>query len=251
MRVEFLNVGGIEFSWFPYMTDNEAKTLRWIEGFAELSALEIRRISLQCRWRWYKPHDRILSQEDSTNDVFFVVQGKIRIVTYSEAGKEISFRDLGAGRIFGELAAIDGLPRSASAVALSDALLASMPAKLYLQTLQGSPALSMACLKRLSQLVRALSERVVEFATMPVRDRILAELARMAVRRPTTPAIWVIDPMPTHSEIANRVATHREAVTRVLRKLADDGVVSRRGRALIVSDIRRLSPQARQDKMLD
>src|SRR5262249_255383 len=161
---------------------------------------QIRRIGLQCRWRWYKPDEHIISQEDATNDVFFIVQGKIRITNYSKSGKQISFRDLGTGQVLGELAAIDGLPRSASAVAISDALVGSMSATSYLQTLQSNPELSIACMKRLSRLIRALSDRVVEFASMPVGDRIHAELARIAVRRSTVPAVWEIKPMPTHAE---------------------------------------------------
>ena len=220
------------------MTDEEARTLRWIEGFSGLSALETRRISAECHWRWYEPRQRILSQDDRTNDVFFVVQGKIRITNYSETGKEISFRDLGVGEIFGELAAIDGLPRSASALALSDALLASISAKRYLEILQSYPTLSIACLKRLSRLIRQLSDRIVQTATMPVRDRIHAELARMALQN--AKAEGTIDPMPTHSEIANRVSTHREAVTRELLKLEKEGIVSRRGRSLVVLNIEML-----------
>jgi len=220
------------------MTDEEARTLRWIEGFSGLSALETRRISAECHWRWYEPRQRILSQDDRTNDVFFVVQGKIRITNYSETGKEISFRDLGVGEIFGELAAIDGLPRSASALALSDALLAFISAKKYLEMLQSYPKLSIACLKRLSRLIRQLSDRIVQTATMPVRDRIHAELARMALQN--AKAEGTIDPMPTHAEIANRVSTHREAVTRELRKLEREGVVSRRGRSLVVLNIEML-----------
>jgi CRP-like cAMP-binding protein len=73
---------------------------------------------------------------------------------------------------------------------------------------------------------------------MPVRDRIHAELARMALQN--AKAAGTIDPMPTHSEIANRVSTHREAVTRELLKLEKEGVVSRRGRSLIVLNIEML-----------
>src|SRR5262250_2079562 len=115
---------------------DEAKTLRWINGFKELSPAEVRRASSQCHWRWYKQDERIVSQEDKTNDVFFIVQGRVRITNYSAAGKEVSFREMGVGEIFGELAAIDGLPRSASAIALSDTLLASMSAQTYWQMLQ-------------------------------------------------------------------------------------------------------------------
>ena len=101
-------------------TSDEAKTLRWIDGFKELAPSEIRQISARCRWKWYRPDEFIVSQDDNCNDVFFIVQGRVRITNYTTSGKEVSFRDMTCGQIFGELAAIDGLPRSASAVSLSE-----------------------------------------------------------------------------------------------------------------------------------
>jgi CRP/FNR family cyclic AMP-dependent transcriptional regulator len=228
---------------------DDAKTLRWVDGFRDLSPSEISQVSALCHWRWYAPDESIVSQEDATNDVFFIVQGRIRITHYSAAGKEVSFRDMGVGQIFGELAVIDGLPRSASAVALCDALLASMSAAMYWQMLQSYPALTADCLRRLARLVRALSDRVVEFATLPVRDRIHAELLRLAVRRSGEPDLWEIHPMPTHAELANRLATHREAVTRVLHKLELDGVVRRDGKRLILSDMAGLRRRVLEKKV--
>ena len=227
-------------------TSDEAKTLRWIDGVKELDAPAIRDISARCHWRWYRPDERIVSQDDATNDVFFIVQGRVRITTYSTVGKEVSFREMGSGQIFGELAAIDGLPRSASVVALSDSLLASMSAKLYWEMLQHYPPLAASCLKRLAYLVRALSDRVVEFATMPVRDRVCAELLRLATRDKSD--AWQIHPIPTHAELANRVATHREAVTRVLHVLESGGLIAREGKKVILLDRDRLHRTVLEDQ---
>ncbi len=218
------------------LRSDEAKTLRWVEGFKALSPSDIERASAQCHWRWYEPEERILSQEDRTTDVFFIVQGRVRITNYSPDGSEVSFRDMGIGEIFGELAAIDGLPRSASAVALSDALLASTSAPTYWRLLEAHPALTRHCLIRLARLVRALSDRVVEFGTLRVRDRICAELLRLAAQPSGREGLWEIGRMPTHAELASRVATHREAVTRVLHKLELDGTIRREGRKLILAD---------------
>jgi CRP/FNR family transcriptional regulator, cyclic AMP receptor protein len=231
------------------LKSDEARTLRWIEGFSELSPSEIGQISSQCQWRWYEPHERIVSQEDTSSDVFFIVQGRVRITNYSTSGKEVSFRDLGVGEIFGELAAIDGSPRSASVVAFSDTLLASLSAKIYWQLLQKYPALTAGCLRRLARLIRALSDRVVEFASLSVRDRIYVELLRLAVQRTGTPDLWEIRPMPTHADLSNRVATHREAVTRVLHRLELDGVVRRDGKNLVLSDRESLRRRVFENKI--
>jgi CRP-like cAMP-binding protein len=102
---------------------DDAKTLRWVEGFKDLPTEIVRGISSICRWRWYKPDQRIFSQDEPSQDVFFIVQGTVRITSYSVMGKEVSFRDLGTGECFGDLAAVDGRPRSATAIAVTNSYL--------------------------------------------------------------------------------------------------------------------------------
>jgi CRP-like cAMP-binding protein len=216
---------------------DEAKTLRWVDGFRDLSPEDIRRISRACSWKWYKPEQCIFSQGDEARDVFFIVQGAVRITSYSMMGKQVSFRDLAVGQSFGDLAAIDGRPRSATAVAISDALLASLPARAYWETMMSHPPVAAACLGRLASLVRALSDRVVEYSLLPVPSRIKLELLRLAQRHMRGSNRAEIDPAPTHVEIAARVATHREAVTRELRRLAGSGILVRKGRKLVVADV--------------
>ena len=59
--------------------------------------------------------------------MFFIIQGTVRVVNYSLSGREITLDDLPEGYYFGELAALDGAPRSASVMALSDCLVAALP----------------------------------------------------------------------------------------------------------------------------
>ena len=94
---------------------------------------------------------------------------------------------------------------------------------------------------RLTRLVRALSERVVELSTLTVRRRIQVELLRLA--RETAPGqkCAVIFPAPTHAELASRVSTHREAVTRGLGELARAGIVEKRGGTLVIRDVEALA----------
>ena len=221
-------------------TSDDSRTLRWVEGFRDLPSEDVRRLSSACRWRWYGPQQLIFQQRDGATEVFFVVQGHVRIASYSITGKQVSFRDLGPGQAFGDLAAIDRRPRSATAMAISDALLASMPAQMYWDAMMSHPPVAAACLKRLTDLVRALSERVIEQSLLPVPTRIRLELLRLAQRQMQGAVGAKIDPAPTHAEIAARVATHREAVTRELRQLEKKGVIKRQGRKLLVADIEAL-----------
>src|SRR4029453_16048739 len=183
------------------LTGDDARTLRWVDGFRELPPDAIRSISGKCRWRWYKAQRIIFSRGEPTNDVFFLVQGKVRITSYSAMGKEVSFRDLTVGQSFGDVAAIDGRSRSATAVAMSDTLLASISAQTYWEIMMNYPPVAAACLRRLANLVRALSDRVVEYSLLPVPTRIKLELLRLAQSRIDKTNGAKIDPAPTHAEI--------------------------------------------------
>jgi CRP/FNR family transcriptional regulator, cyclic AMP receptor protein len=153
----------------------------------------------------------------------------------------VSFRDLPAGEMFGELSAIDGLPRSCSVVALTDTLVAVMSASLFWDLLRGHESVNAYILRRLTRLVRVLSERVVEFSTLTVQQRIQAELLRLA--RETAPGqkCAVIVSAPTHGELASRLSTHREAVTRGLGELARAGIIEKRRGGLVIRNVEALA----------
>jgi CRP-like cAMP-binding protein len=139
--------------------------------------------------------------------------------------------------VFGEYAAIDHHPRSASVEALTSCLVASMPAAAFRALLQTAPSVTLAVLEQLVRRTRTVTNRVYELSTLHVDNRIQAEVLRMAnlARREGKSARIV--PAPTHVEIASRVGTHREAVTRELNRLTRIGIIERRGDALLVRDV--------------
>ena len=214
--------------------------LQRIEVFRNLSESALGTLAKRLHWRRYEHEQQILGYLDDSSDVFFVIEGKVRAINYSLAGKEVSFRDIEAGDVFGEFAAIDGQPRSANVVALTDSLLAFMPAREFWETLTKHPEVAAATLKRLTAQVRALSERVFEFSTLAVKNRIHAELLRLARDNMRDENTAAIEPAPTHADIASRVSTHREAVTRELSDLTRAGLVERRERALLIKDVAKL-----------
>ena len=75
--------------------------------------------------------EQIFDRQSKATDIFFVVRGSVRIVNYSLSGREITLDDVTKGGHFGELAAIDGEPRSASVMALADCVIVSMPQKVF------------------------------------------------------------------------------------------------------------------------
>ncbi|WP_207482869.1 Crp/Fnr family transcriptional regulator [Arenibaculum pallidiluteum] len=213
------------------------RTLAHVALFRDLAPDALEALSARCRWRRFSSREEILRYGDETTDVFFIVRGRVRVTYYSLAGKEVMFRDLSAGELFGEMSAIDGEPRSASVIALTDTLLAMLTATQFWDVLRSHEAVNAAVMRRLAGLVRGLTMRVVEASTLAVRSRIHAEMLRLA--RAATPVgnRAVIAKRPTHAEIASRIGTHREAVTRELNQLLRDGVLEKHGSVLVVSDI--------------
>jgi CRP-like cAMP-binding protein len=210
------------------------RTIALLEGLApeRLDAL-----ARDCAWRRYAPAQQILSREADDRDVCLIVAGRVRVTTYSAGGREVSFRDIGAGDFFGEVAAIDGGPRSADVLALEPTLVASMSPAVFRRLLREEPAVAERILLRLVGLVRGLSERVIDLSTLGVQNRIHAELLRLAREAGVSANAARIDPAPKHTEIASRVSTYREQVTRELSALVKLGILERGEHALVVRDV--------------
>ena len=96
-------------------------------------------------------------------------------------------------------------------------------------------------LPQLVMKIRALTTRVYEFSTLAVSNRIQAELLRLASMAARDGKCVRISPVPTHTEIASRVSTHREAVTRELTRLSRIGLIERERNALLVKDVERVA----------
>ena len=195
----------------------------------------------RCHAHRYGAKQQIVSHAEQSSDVYFIVSGQVRATIYSAGGKEIAFRDLGAGDMFGDLSAIDGKPRSANVVAIADSFVISMTAKAFQEVLKTYPAVAMAALQELVDLVRGLCERVIEMSTLGVKNRIHADLLRLAQKKMKDDKTAVLSPAPKHADVASRVSTHREAVTREFNQLAQIGLLERRTGALVITDVPELA----------
>jgi len=214
--------------------------LRRIELLEGLSPEKLEVLARQCAWRNYEAGRSVISRNAPDRDVYLLVSGRVRITTYSEGGRQITFRDIGAGEIFGEVAALDEMPRSADVVVLDAVLVASMPPAVFRELLIAEPQVGVRVLKRLASLVRRLSARVIDLSTLAVQNRIHAEVLRLACEAGVTRNAARIHPAPKHADIASQVSTYREQVTRELSALAKAGILGREGGALVVRDVRRL-----------
>ena len=216
-------------------------TLAGVGIFADVPSEVLERVHKRCKWRRYGPGEPILDYLDASDDVFFIAAGEVCVTIYSVAGRAVSFRNLGPGDIFGEYAAIDSEPRCASVEARNSCLIVSMSGASFRKILLNEPHMAQALIKNLVRNVRTLTKRVYEFSTLAVNNRIQAELMRLAslVQRQGKSAR--LNPAPKHSEIASRVSTHREAVSRELNRLSRVGLIERENGTLLIRDVDRLA----------
>jgi CRP-like cAMP-binding protein len=177
-------------------------------------------------------------------DIFFVKQGEVRAVLYSSNGREVTMQKLVSGDSFGELSALDGLPRSASVVALSEVRLVVMARRDFLGLLESTPGAALWLAGRLGADVRRLTDRVFELSALNVRARLNCELLRLA--RDATGEPPFVDGAPTHGELANRIGATREAVSREMLALASRRIVRLNRRRLEFLDITGLVRLVRQ-----
>ena len=216
-------------------------SLAGVEIFAGLPRETLERIEQRCTWRRYERGESIVDYLAASDDVFFIALGDVRVTIYSLAGNAVSFSNMGPGEVFGEYPAIDRGPRSAGVEARSSCLVASLPAEEFRELLRTEPRVAQALLPQLVRKIRVLTTRVYEFSTLAVKNRIQAELLRLANLAPRNGKRARIAPVPTHVELASRVATHREAVTRELNRLLRMGIIERESGALVVKDVDRLA----------
>jgi CRP-like cAMP-binding protein len=205
------------------------------------------RIALEQRWvtRRYARKEMIISHEEQSRDVFLVLEGQARATIYSEGGVAVAYRDIGPGGIFGELAAIDGRPRSASVVAVESMRVARLSASAFRDLVDSGSGFTWPLLIHLAGQVRRLTDRVYEFSTLVIRKRLIRELIRLAKESDSTDGEALIERPPTHVDLAARISTHREAVSREMSALVRSGLINKRGNALILRDVATLKVMCR------
>jgi CRP-like cAMP-binding protein len=218
----------------------KTETLAKIGLFHSLDTSEIEQLDTQCSWRRATRNQWIMDYQDTTNDVFFIVSGTVRVKLQSVSGREVLLREINAGEFFGELAAIDNQPRSSGIVAVTDVIVARMPASVFRAAVHAHSDVCDQLLALLAGQVRILANRVNEFTTLDARHRIYAELLRLSRPEAANPKQAVVTPPPVHAEIAARVSSRREAVARELKALERAGLLERRRGALVLTDTQRL-----------
>jgi TolB-like protein/class 3 adenylate cyclase len=211
--------------------------LQKIDFFKGLDTTSLREIAGQCKWTRCKRNQYVIRRDGTDRDVYFVIAGMVRVAAAAGRGRRIIFRDIPAGEVFGEHSAIDGRSSFADVVAVRESLLASMPPEVFRAILAKHTPVRERLLRRLSGSVRELADRLLDLGARSVQCRVWVELLRLARVAGVQANASRIERAPTHVEIASRVGTSREEVTRELSRLARQGLLERAGRAFLLRDV--------------
>ena len=215
-----------------------------IEVLSYLSDQELAMFQEQCAACVFSAGNVIVSREERDQSVYFIMYGRVHILNYSCAGRIVTYSSVVEGGMFGEMAAIDGLPRSAWVCAVNDCLVIKISKEIFVSYLQKNPTFSMAVMRKLSKNLRELDERLVNVLSMRAEQRVCVEIISMAKSNTVKSERYCVVEMPTQSNFANLVGLSRETVSRVLSRLRSDGLVKISGNGLDILDRKGLENRA-------
>ncbi len=170
------------------------------------------------------PKNTILFSEGDQSDSFYVVlSGKVNVGINDEEGREVILSILGEGEYFGEMALLDGEPRSAFVMTKEPTQLLIISKKDFESFVETNPDIIINVLKGLLKRLREANKKIESLALMNVYGRVARLLTQLSVTRDDK---TMIEDKLTHQEIANMVGASREMVSRVLKELSDEGYIS-------------------------
>ncbi|MCA9916662.1 MAG: Crp/Fnr family transcriptional regulator [Anaerolineales bacterium] len=193
--------------------------LQEIPLFHGLTAEQLGSICPDVKPRKFAQGEIIFREGDPGQVLYLVQSGQVRIYVNGLAGSETSVILFGRpGDMFGELAVIDGLPRSATAVALDETLLYTISRESFRLHMQRFPQLALSFMKELTHRVRYNTRQMDSLASLPVSQRLARKLLELAQDYGRIEADNVIIDMTlTQANLASLIGATRESTNKILR----------------------------------
>ena len=213
----------------------EREFLKSVPLFSRLGEPALESILRLTRRRRCRKDDTIFHEKEAGDTLFVILHGRVKVAIFGDDGKEVTLSTLSEGDFFGELALLDQEPRSASVVAEEDCELLSLNRDDFMRALEQDGGLSAALIQALAQRLRKANHQISTLALLDVYGRVarvIAELAEEEGRRLKDGRVVVR--RPTHLEIAHRIGSSRETVTRMMRDLEENGFIETQGREIFL-----------------
>ncbi len=214
---------------------DDRELLRTVPVFSDLTDSDIEALARLCTRRHY-PKDTVVFFENEEGDFFFmIIEGRIKVTILGDDGREIILTVLGPGDFFGEMALLDYEPRSATAIAADETELLCLHRTDLQGVLTDNRAILTSFIKVLTGRLRKANQQISTLALLDVYGRVarvILEMAKDEGRRLKDGRIAFR--RATHQEIANRIGTTRETVTRMLKEIERQGLIEIDGREIVL-----------------
>ena len=198
---------------------------------------DLERLAAFAKMQSFGAGEPVFMKGDPAAGMMVVVSGRVRITSSSADGKEMVLNIINPGEVFGEIALIDGVERTADATAAEATELLLLERRDFLPYLERHPDLSLELLKMLCHRLRTINEQLEDFSFLDLRRRLAKKLVHLADSHgEETPEGVRIGFKLTQRELAAMMGTSREAVNKQLRAWTDDGLIKRIGSSIVIRD---------------
>jgi CRP-like cAMP-binding protein len=215
------------------------ESLTSIAFFGGLDAVALEGLAATMRARRFKRGEVIFHIGDPGDALFIIVSGEVKISLPSDTGEEAILATLRPGDVFGELALLDGAPRSASATALGPTETVVLPRDRFLELIATEAGVRNALLASIAGELRRLTTHVEELHFLDITGRLAARLVRLSHEGGTTLADGGIRLRTnlTQGDLAAMVGCTRQSVNKLLGQFTDDGLLRLERDGIVVTDL--------------
>lgn len=196
-----------------------------------LDVIDLRDSAQHAVTRTFPKNTVVVTEGESTDSLYIIVSGRVRIYIIDEKGEEVVLGESGPGEYFGEMVLDEGL-RSASVMTLQPTQFLIVPKEDFREFVAKSPEFALHLILKLIKRVRVLTSDVKTLGLMDVYGRVARMLLDLAVERE---GVLVIQERPKPQEIADRVGASREMVDNILRDLAEGGYIEIKGEQITIA----------------
>jgi CRP/FNR family cyclic AMP-dependent transcriptional regulator len=207
--------------------ENEAIYLKQVPLFAGLADEDIRGLMSLAKRRTFRNGEVRFHREDPGQVLYVIKEGKVKICLISPDGQEISLVVFGKGECFGEFAILDGLPRSADAVALEKVECYTLQRSDFHNAIMKNPKIAIQIIEVHTRRLRRTDQMVEDLIFLDVYGRVAKKLLELADTHGTKVGDGTrIDVRLTQQEIASMVGASRESVNKVMGYFTDKNFIS-------------------------
>jgi CRP/FNR family cyclic AMP-dependent transcriptional regulator len=208
-------------------TESEAAYLKQVPLFAGLADEDIRELMSVAKRRTFRSGEVIFHREDPGQVLYVIKEGKVKISLISPDGQEISLVVFGKGECFGEFAILDGLPRSADAIAMEKVECYTLQRSDFHKAIMRNPKIAIQVMEVLSKRLRSTDQMVEDLIFLDVYGRVAKKLLELADTHGTKVENGIrIDVRLTQQELASMVGSSRESVNKVMGYFTDKNFIS-------------------------